>query len=64
MFQPGKINESELKILQFSVRVAALQEIRWHGQGQINKMHNHELFFSRQLGTGGMIKMKMKKNLT
>jgi hypothetical protein len=37
MFQPGKINERWLKILQFSVRVAALQEIRWHGQGQINK---------------------------
>jgi hypothetical protein len=26
-YQPGKINESGLKILQFSVRVVALQEI-------------------------------------
>jgi hypothetical protein len=64
MFQPGKINDSGLKILQFCVRAAALQEIRWHGQGQINKMYNHTLFFSTQLGTGCMIKMKMKKNLT
>jgi hypothetical protein len=26
--------------------------------------YNHTLFFSRQLGAGYMIKMKMKKNLT
>ena len=64
MYQPGKINGSGHKILQFSVRVVALQGIRWHGQGQINKTYNHTLFFSSQLGTGYVIKMKIKKTLT
>jgi hypothetical protein len=62
------MNETGLKILKSGKSVVALHEIRWHGQGQINK--DHTLFFSRpknstgQLGTGFMIKMKTKKNPT
>lgn len=33
-------------------------------RNQMAWTYNHTLFFSRQLGTGYMIKMKMKKNLT
>jgi hypothetical protein len=41
MLQPGKMNE----ILKFNISFVALQEIRWHGQGQINKM-DYTLFYS------------------
>jgi hypothetical protein len=45
MLQPGKMNEIGLEITQFGISVVALQEIRWKGQGQINKKI-YSLFFS------------------
>jgi hypothetical protein len=68
MLQPGKMNEIGLEIMKFCTSVVALQEIRWKGQGQINKK-DYSLFFSGpkyrtgQLGTGFMINNKMKKHL-
>jgi hypothetical protein len=41
MLQPWKMNEIGLEILKFNISVVALQEIRWHGQWQINKKIIH-----------------------
>jgi hypothetical protein len=61
-------NEIGLEIMKFGTSVEALQEIRWEGQGQINKK-DCSLFFSGpknrtgQLSTGFMINNKMKKQI-
>jgi hypothetical protein len=60
------MNEIGLEIVKFGINSVALQEIRWQGQGQINK--DYTLFLSRpndrtgQLGASFMTD-KMRKGL-
>ena len=37
MLQPGKMTEIADEVLRLGIDLVALQEIRWQGQGEINK---------------------------
>ena len=37
MLQPGRMKEISLELQRFGVDVAAVQEVRWTGQGRIDK---------------------------
>ena len=37
MLQPGKMMEIDDEVLKLGIDLVALQEIRWQGQGEINK---------------------------
>jgi len=68
MLQPGKMQEIAEKIIQTELQIVALQEIRWKGQGQINK-DKYNLYYScnksqtGQLGTGFLGKKEIVKNI-
>ena len=68
MLKPGKMNEKAEQMLSTQIHIIALQELRWKGQGQINK-NKYSLYYScsqqrmGQLGTGFMVIKEVEKNI-
>ncbi|XP_071652474.1 uncharacterized protein [Temnothorax longispinosus] len=67
MLQAGKMMEVAEEVLRYGLDVVALQEVRWKGNGRIDKK-NYSMFYSGsetrtgQRGTGFIINSKMKKS--
>src|SRR5215510_8239335 len=68
MLQPGKMMEIADEVLKLGIDLVALQEIRWQGQGKINKK-NFTVIYSgpekrtEQYGTGFIISRKIKESM-
>jgi exonuclease III len=68
VLKTGKMNEIADEMAKTQVQIIALQELRWKGEGQINKP-TYTLYYScnpektGQLGTGFMIRKEIKKNI-
>jgi exonuclease III len=68
MLKTGRMNKIGDEMLKTQLQIIALQELRWKGVGQINKT-KHTFYYScnpeknSQLGTGFMIRNKIKKNI-
>ena len=66
MLKPGRMKEIMEEIGKVRVDVVAVQEIRWQGQGRIDK--DFSLFYSGpkeragRYGTGFIIHAKMRKS--
>ena len=68
MLQPGKMLEIANEVSKLGTDLVALQEIRWHGHGEINKK-NFIVIYSGpenrtgQYGTGFIISRKIKESI-
>jgi hypothetical protein len=68
MLKAGKMNEIANEMLKTQLQIIALQELRWKGDGQINKT-KYTLYYScnpektGQLGNGFMVRNEIKKNI-
>jgi exonuclease III len=65
---PGKIQEISKKMMKYKIDITAFQEIRWQGQGRIDKpeytlLHSGSEEKTGQLGTGFMINKPMKRSI-
>jgi exonuclease III len=66
LLNPGKLQELEEEIAITQIEILALQEVRWPGKGQINKI-NYLLYYSGtkektgQAGTGFLLMKKIQK---
>jgi len=68
MLQPGKMMEIADEVLKLGIDLVALQEIRWQGQGEINKKHFTVIYSgpenqTGQYVTGFIISRKIKKSI-
>ncbi|PSN56669.1 hypothetical protein C0J52_10799 [Blattella germanica] len=52
MLRPGKMNEIGKEILKYRLEVVALQEIRWQGEGRIDKKEFTQLYSQPHRRTG------------
>ena len=68
MLAPGKMEEIARELIKFKYDLAAIQEIRWKGQGEIRKK-NYTLMCSGsesrtgQRGTGFIITGRVRKSI-
>jgi len=68
MLQPGKMMENAQEVMKYKLKLVALQEIRWQGQGSIDKK-DFTLIYSGpekrtgQLGTGFIITRIIRNSL-
>jgi exonuclease III len=68
MLIPGKMQDISKEMMKYEIDIIALQEIRWQGQGRIDKP-DYTLLYSGseektgQLGTGFMMNSTMKRSL-
>jgi exonuclease III len=68
MLQPGKMMEIPDEVLKLGIDLVALQEIRWQGQGEINKknftvIHSGPENRTGQYGPGFIIARKIGENI-
>jgi len=68
MLQPGNMMEIADEVLKLGIDLVALQEIRWQGQGEINKKNFTVLYSgpenrTGQYGTGFIISRKIKESI-
>ena len=52
MLQPGKMMEIADEVLKLGIDLVALQEIRWQGQGEMNKKHFTVIYSGPENRTG------------
>jgi hypothetical protein len=52
MLQPGKMMEITDEVLKLGIDLAALQEIRWQGHGEINKKNFTVIYSGPENRTG------------
>lgn len=69
VLQPGKMHKIGNEVIKGGLDVAALQEIRWEGNGRIDKKHYTVIYIGSdggtgQCGTGFIINKIMKKSLS
>jgi endonuclease/exonuclease/phosphatase family metal-dependent hydrolase len=68
MLRPGKMTEIGKEVVKYKLDVVALQEIRWQGQGQIDKQE-YSLFYSGPkrrtglYGTGFIVPRRTRKSI-
>jgi hypothetical protein len=68
MLKAGKMNEIADEMLKTQLRIIALQELRWKGDGQINKT-KYTLYYScnpeknSSTWNGFMARNEIKKNI-
>jgi len=68
MLIPRKMQEISKEMMKYKIDIIALQEIRWQGQGRIDKpdyalLYNGSEEKTGQLGTGCMVNKTMKGSL-
>jgi hypothetical protein len=68
MLQPGKMQEVAQGMARYKIGIMALQEMRWHGTGRIDKPEFTVIYSgpqkrTGQLETGFMITRKFKANM-
>jgi exonuclease III len=68
MLLPGKMMEIADEFLKLGIDHVALQEIRWQGQGEINKKSFTVIYSgpenqTGQYGTGFIISKKIRENI-
>jgi exonuclease III len=68
MMQPGKMKEIANEMERNKIDILALQEMRWQGQGRIDKqkytvLHSRAEYRTGQLGKGFMITSMMNSLL-
>jgi endonuclease/exonuclease/phosphatase family metal-dependent hydrolase len=68
MLRPGKMNEIGNKVVTFKLDFVALQEVRWQGQGQIDKQEYFLLYTEPKrrtglYGTGFIVQKRIRKSI-